>query len=323
MMRLAKIVLCSFLFLVFGAGGAWAGVNISLKDRAHVRQKVLRLAEIARVDVEPGTEGADLADLEIGPAPLPGKEKVVTRSHLLLILKSQQVPVRDVQFSGADQTVVVRDAQTLKAAQIGEVVKKYLKKEMPWRLDDVEIHRITGLRDLVLPAGKITYQVIPQPHTDFLGTTPLKVILEMAGGENKQIWVNADIRVYVPIVTARHPIARLSQIDENDIEMERRNLAGLNSDYFSSLGEVVGTRSRSFIRAGDPIRKNQVEIPPVVRRGDLVTMKVENSLLRIIARGKVLENGIPGAVVRVQNIASKKEVYGKVIDGGTVQVEGW
>lgn len=323
MMRLVKMVLCGCLLLVLGIGDAGAVVSIALKDRVHVRKKALHLAEIARVQVDPGSSGPDLAGLELGPAPLPGNESVITRPRLLLLLKSKKVPVRDIRFTGADQTVVVRDAQTLPAKKIDQVVRKYLEKQMPWRSEDVEIGRITGLRDLVLPAGKMTYQVVPQPHTDFLGTTPLQVILETEGGEKKQIWVNADIRVYVPVVTARHPITRLSQIDANDVTVERRNLAGLNSDYFSSIQEIVGTRSRSFIRAGDPIRKNQVEVPPVVRRGDMVTMKVENSLIRILARGKVLENGVPGAVVRVRNIASKKEVYGKVIDGGTVQVEGW
>ncbi len=323
MMRAVQIVLCSLLLLLFAVAGAYGGVNLVLKERVHVQQPVLHLGEIVRLDVTPDYTGPDLADLEIGPAPLPGREAFVTRSHLLLSLKSRKVPVEEVRFSGAAKTVVLRDAQTVSAQKLRRVVIGYLEKHMPWAPEDVEIGRITGLRDLVLPSGGVTYQVVPQPHADFLGTTPLQVVLETTGGGKKQIWVNADIRAYVPVVTARHPIARLSQIDANDLRIERRNLAGLNSDYFSSVEEVVGTRSRSLIRAGNPIRKNQVEIPPVVRRGDLVTMKVESRLFRITARGKVLENGIPGAIVRVQNIASKKEVYGKVIDGSTVQIEGW
>ncbi|NOY52384.1 MAG: flagellar basal body P-ring formation protein FlgA [Deltaproteobacteria bacterium] len=322
MKRPVQMVLYSFLLLILADGAVGAKMNITLQKRVHVRKTVLYLQEIARVHMDPGTVVPDLGSLEIGPAPLPGKKIIITRSRLLLLLKSRKIRARDVHFSGAEQTVILRDAQTVTARQIRRVVKQYLVKEIPWRSNEVEIGRITGPRDLLLPAGKIAWQVISQPHTDFLGTTPLQVILETAG-EKKQIWVNADIRVYVPVVTARHPIARMSQIDANDVVVERRNLAGMNSDYFSSVKDIVGTRSRSFIRAGEPIRKNEVEIPPVVRRGDLVTMQVENNLFRIIARGKVLENGIPGAVIRVQNIASKKEVYGKVIDGSTVRIETW
>ncbi len=322
MKRPVQIFFYSVLLLIFCAQMAGAGINIALQKRVHVRKKLLCLGDISHVHSDPGSAGADLSSLEICRTPLPGKKMDITRSRLMLLLKSQKIQARNVHFSGAQQTVVIRDAQTVTAKQIQRVVKAYLEKEIPWKSDDVEIHRITGPHDLLLPAGKVAYQVIPQPHTDFLGTTPLQVILK-AAGEKKSIWVNADIRVYVPVVTARHPIARLSELDANDVVVERRNLAGLNSDYFSSIQSILGTRSRSFIRVGEPIRKNQVEIPPVVRRGDLVTMKVENSLLRIIARGKVLENGIPGAVVRVQNIASKKEVYGKVIDGGTVQIQAW
>jgi len=316
------MVLYGFLLLLFGAVSLQAKMNLTLKRRVHVRRKVLRFEEVARIRMDPGSVRSDLASLEICPAPLPGKKTIITRSRLLLLLRSQQVKAGDVHFSGAKETVVIRDAQTVTAKRIRRVVREYLEKEVPWRSDEVEIGRITVPRNLLLPAGKIAWQVVPQPHTDFLGNTPLRVILS-ASGEKKEIWVNVDIRVYVPVVTARHPIARLSEIDANDVAVERKNLAGMHSDYFSSIKDLVGTRSRSFIRVGEPIRKNQVEIPPVVRRGDLVTLEVENSLLRIIARGKVLENGIPGALVRVQNIASKKEVYGKVVDAGTVRIETW
>ena len=322
MKRSVPMILCGVFLLLLGALPAHAKMEIALQGRVHVRRKVLRLGEVARVRMDGESVRPDLAGLELCPAPLPGKKMTITRVRLLLLLRSQKIKAGDVRFSGAKETVVVRDAQTVTAKQIRRVVRKYLEKEVPRSSGEVEIGRITVPRNLLLPAGKIAWQVAPPPHTAFLGNTPIQVILR-ASGETREVWVNADIRVYVPVVTARHPIARLSEIDANDVTVERRNLAGMHADYFSSIQDIVGTRSRSFIRVGEPIRKNQVEIPPVVRRGDLVTLEVENRLLRILARGKVLENGIPGALVRVQNIASKKEVYGKVIDAGTVRIETW
>jgi flagella basal body P-ring formation protein FlgA len=35
---------------------------------------------------------------------------------------------------------------------------------------------------------------------------------------------------------------------------------------------------------------------------------------------KVLEDGAPGEVVRVQNIRTRKEIIGEVIDGKTIKV---
>ena len=59
---------------------------------------------------------------------------------------------------------------------------------------------------------------------------------------------------------------------------------------------------------------------PVVRRGGLAKAVVKNGSLTVSANVKVLEDGAPGDVVRVQNLVTRKELIGEVVDENTVKI---
>ena len=59
---------------------------------------------------------------------------------------------------------------------------------------------------------------------------------------------------------------------------------------------------------------------PVVRRGGLAKAVVTNGSLTVSANVKVLEDGAPGDVVRVQNLVTRKELIGEVVDENTVKI---
>jgi flagella basal body P-ring formation protein FlgA len=64
-----------------------------------------------------------------------------------------------------------------------------------------------------------------------------------------------------------------------------------------------------------------VEVPPLVKKGDRVTLLVENDHFKITSIGEVKEEGRAGDRIKVTNMSSKREVYGKVLDGHTLLVD--
>jgi flagella basal body P-ring formation protein FlgA len=87
------------------------------------------------------------------------------------------------------------------------------------------------------------------------------------------------------------------------------------------VDEVVGKRALRLINTNEVLRIDLVEMPPVVKRNDIVTLVAEKGLLRITAKGEVKENGRRGERIRVINLDSNKEIYARVIDANTVRVE--
>ena len=70
-----------------------------------------------------------------------------------------------------------------------------------------------------------------------------------------------------------------------------------------------------------PLRLTFLEIPPLVKRGDMVTIVAETDVLKITTKGVVTESGCKGDVVRVVNVNSRKELFAKVRDARTVEVD--
>jgi flagella basal body P-ring formation protein FlgA len=62
-------------------------------------------------------------------------------------------------------------------------------------------------------------------------------------------------------------------------------------------------------------------MPPVVKRGDLVTIVAETDAIKITTQGVVIENGGKGDMVRVVNTSSKRELFARVKDSKTVEVD--
>ena len=83
---------------------------------------------------------------------------------------------------------------------------------------------------------------------------------------------------------------------------------------------LVGKELRRPIAAGQPIFRNDVMEPLLVRRNQQVTMVLVRGALSIAVSGKALDDGSKGATVRVQNPTSKQIIEGEVANGGVVRV---
>jgi flagellar basal body P-ring formation protein FlgA len=62
-------------------------------------------------------------------------------------------------------------------------------------------------------------------------------------------------------------------------------------------------------------------MPPMVKRNDRVSIVAESGSLRITAMGEVRESASRGERVKVVNLGSNKEIFARVVDPKTVQVE--
>jgi flagellar basal body P-ring formation protein FlgA len=70
------------------------------------------------------------------------------------------------------------------------------------------------------------------------------------------------------------------------------------------------------------LRSDLIEFPPLVKRGDVVLVVAESGGLRITTLGMVKQReGRRGERIRVENIDSKKSLYGRVLDAKTVKVD--
>ena len=77
---------------------------------------------------------------------------------------------------------------------------------------------------------------------------------------------------------------------------------------------------RENISPGRLVYERSVVMKPVLKRGGLAKAVVSVGSLKVSTKVKALEDGAPGEVVRVQNVRTRKELIGEVIDENTIKI---
>ncbi|OGR08393.1 MAG: flagella basal body P-ring formation protein FlgA, partial [Deltaproteobacteria bacterium RIFOXYD12_FULL_50_9] len=85
-------------------------------------------------------------------------------------------------------------------------------------------------------------------------------------------------------------------------------------------GIAIGKRLNTSLTAGAILYAALLTSPPLVARGDLVTIQIRTANLLVTVPGEVRNGGAAGDLVRVKNLMSRKEIFARVIDPGTVEV---
>jgi flagella basal body P-ring formation protein FlgA len=154
-----------------------------------------------------------------------------------------------------------------------------------------------------------------------LGRVRLQVELVMEDRPVKTVWVTADIGLNGLVVVARRPIARGEKLEAVDLTLDQRDLSRVARGVVTELADATGTVAQAPLVPFTPIKREQLAAAAAVHRGDAVLLIAERGRLRITAAGEVREDAGVGQQVRVVNRVSRKDLVGRVIDGGTVAVE--
>ncbi|MBO6521456.1 MAG: flagellar basal body P-ring formation protein FlgA [Rhodospirillales bacterium] len=83
----------------------------------------------------------------------------------------------------------------------------------------------------------------------------------------------------------------------------------------------MNTDSIAGIRAGYPIRNNDVTRPVLVEKNSLVTIIHQVPNMILTAQGKAMQDGADGDIVQIKNGRSNQIVEAEVIGPGRVAVK--
>ncbi|ALG75392.1 FlgA protein [Azospirillum thiophilum] len=142
----------------------------------------------------------------------------------------------------------------------------------------------------------------------------------VSNGRTVELSGRADIEVAMPV-----PVRRIRPgeiIEAADLTTIRLSIGRAGAGFIADADALVGLSPRRQIPAGRLIQVGSVGSPIVVQRNRPVTLVYEDGALLLAARGRALQEGGVGDVVRVMNIASSTIVTGTVTGAETVSVSG-
>jgi len=291
--------------------------RINVVAEATVDGDIVHLGDLARLE---GPSARALAGVEIGRAPAPGATRSFAGATILAILREQVLDLDRVRYRIPTLVRVHRRAQEVSAAALRAIVEDYMQQQATTMDGDMLLRQVDIPAPVGLPVGPFTTQVTPVQANPAAGTTRLLVEFLQDQRVTGSATVTAHLAVFGDVWIARRAIPPGDIIGEGDVVAERRDVAALPRGAVTRAQDAVGKEARVGIPMLAPLRHDQLQQPVVVRRGDVVTLLAESSGLRITTKGEVREDAPRNAQVRVWNVASRKEVVGRVVDTGTVAV---
>jgi len=140
------------------------------------------------------------------------------------------------------------------------------------------------------------------------------------GNKTKSIKVSGKVRILKEFFCAAFRLSRDQIISENDIIPCLVDVSEIKDSPCDEVSQIIGKEVKFNIPAGNVIRKKALRIPVIIKRGDKITILGKTENLIIKTEGEAMQNGSEGAMIKVKNISTKKDIIGKIIDSNTVQV---
>jgi flagella basal body P-ring formation protein FlgA len=90
---------------------------------------------------------------------------------------------------------------------------------------------------------------------------------------------------------------------------------------FSRIADIAGQVAKTRIAAGRPITSRAVRSVHAVKRGQAVTVVRYENMIKIAMKGRAIQDGSLGEMIRVLNIRSNKMIDGRVMGSGLVEIQ--
>ena len=318
---LVFILIVATLWAWTAAAGASHTAVIRIHDRVEIDSDEILLGQIAIIEGSDPRWIQQLKDIVIGRAPLAGQTRQYDQNQLEMRLKRHHVDLSDIILKVPQIVEVTRSSVQIEEQQLKQIVSDFILRNISRDNKTVRIKEIRVPKNVILPKGRVAYQVAAPRSPELMGKCSIAVDFSVDGHSQKKVWTTATIEILGPVVVTRKPLGRHKPITEDDIELQTMDISDLPNGIFTDPETVLGKRTRRAIGAQTPLRVDLIELPPLVKRGDLVVIVAESNGLKITTLGQVKKRGRLGERIPVINMDSKKILYARVIDSNTVKVD--
>ena len=294
-------------------------ILISLHPESTIRGTGIRLGDVADIHGADAALVERLRTIDIGRTPLPGLSRALDLPYIKARLLQSQIDPAALTWDVPPSITVVAASQRIAGSDLVAVAREQVEALRAADAGSLSIQPMVLPPDLTLPDGTLELKARIRPGTELVGTVPVTVEAWVDGTQVRALSVALKVIPLVELLVAARLIPRGTMLTPEDVRVDRRGLiAGV--EPLREPAAILGQRALRTIAPGELIQPNQLESPPLVRRGDIVTLTVQGPGLTAVTQGEAREDGKAGQVIRVRNRTSGREVYGQVEGERAVRV---
>lgn len=217
-------------------------------------------------------------------------------------------------------TVSVQES-VLPESDIRRVIEEFVLRRTANLGVQVNLKKVSYSGDVRLPAGNPEYEIVAPRQWEGWGTANLALIVRIDGQVKRNIPIKVEVEALAEMVVTVRQLEQGHKVVIGDVALQKRNLATAGDNPCRNIDDVIGKRLKRTVRGNMLLTSNLLEKIPIVKYGQIVTIVLENDILKITAKGRVKGAGAAGDMILVQNLSSQKDIQARVVDQGTVRVE--
>ena len=281
----------------------------TLIDHVVVDAKVVRLGDLF-------TNAGEKSEVSVAYAPDPGQRAIFDARWLYRVAHAYKLDWRP--FGAQTQAVVERASISIPRDEIKTQILFELADQGVTEEMDVEF--ATRFQEIYLPAS--ADPVVKVENMNYQPRTGRFTAIIVAGQgvdmERLRMTGRAFRTVDVPVLKSR--VLRGDMITEDNVQWVRMKAERVQNDIIVDASDLIGKTPKRGVRAGSPVRGNDVMRPLMVEKNSLVTIIHHMPNMMLTAQGKALQNGADGDVVQIKNGRSNQVIEAEVIGPGRVAV---
>jgi flagella basal body P-ring formation protein FlgA len=211
--------------------------------------------------------------------------------------------------------------QVVKEAEVRRAIVDYLEKRTAGLGVELNVRKIGYRGDLELPTGSTAFEVVAPAQWEGWGNANLALVVRVNDRVERNIPVRVEVEALAEVVVTVRHLERGEVLGPADLVLQKRDLASVGGRVCRTPEEAFGKRMRVGMRGNVPLRVDYLEKVPLVKSGQQVTLLLETASLQVTATGRARSGGAEGDLIMVQNMASQKDVRGRIVDATTVRVD--
>jgi len=317
-----------------GTGGEGDWLRIRLWPRSVIEGDRVALGDAARLDGGSADQREAVAAMVLRAAPSVGGHCRVTLEDVAERLTVAGLNPAEVLLGGATSCEVQRVGRPTGApSQVsgpavdgGRTLEDRIRQHILERTRSIGGRiqiRFGAVSGSALGLCEPTYQFrIHQRSGEGLGLVSLEADVCRDAEVLQKLPIVANVSAEVPVVVARRPINRGAEIKPEDIVLEPRCFDRVEKVGLKDLSAAIGQQAVGFIDRGETVCGRQLRAMPLVKRGDVVTVRLRQGYIEMESAGKALGSGCYGETVEVRAAGSKATFTAKVTGLRAVQVCG-
>lgn len=311
-MRSLRLLLIAAVALMVAAPAALAGPTdqVVLRTAVTVDDNMVKLGDLF-------IGAGEHADIDVAYAPQPGKRATFDSQWLYRVAAAYGLAWRPLSLQ--DQAVVQRASTVIGREEIEARILEALPAAGIG--PDAQAEISNHMFRVYVPEGANTRIDVEDAAFDLRSRRFTAVVAVAADGIATQRFRLAG-RIHevreVAVLTRR--VLQGEIIKAGDVETIPARADQMRRDTIVEASELIGMSPKRTLRPGRPVALSEVQAPVLVPNRGLVTILYQRPQMSLTAKGRAMQDGAEGEVIRVANVQSNMVIEAVVVGPHTVAV---